>query len=108
VVLISSDLHAASFGSAAEAAGFDVDAVEPSAHMRDQLAVAAGRASIFEGTGESVPLPDASVDAVVCVLLPEPDRQALLDSVAGLADRHGLGDGFQLPYVTRCTRVRLR
>ncbi|GIF41570.1 class I SAM-dependent methyltransferase [Actinoplanes xinjiangensis] len=239
---MSSDLHAASFGSAAEAyqrgrppypaeavawavpprarrvldlgagtgkltralldAGFDVDAVEPSPQMRDQLAVSAGQASIFEGTGESVPLPDASVDAVVCaqawhwvdparavpemarvlrpggtlsliwnvrdhtepwvaalddvlhrhtrdeidtapriggpfgdperaefrwrhtldraelqdmvasrsyvILLSEPDRRALLDSILDLLDRHGLGERFELPYVTRCTRARLR
>jgi SAM-dependent methyltransferase len=239
---MSSDLHAGSFGSAAQAyergrppypaeavawavppparrvldlgagtgkltrallaAGFEVDAVEPSAGMRDQLAVSAGRASIVAGTGESVPLPDASVDAAVCaqawhwvdparavpemarvlrpggtlsliwnvrdhtepwvaalddvlhrhtrqeidtappvggqfgdperaefrwrhtldraglldmvasrsyvILLPGPDRQALLDSVAALADRHGLGDEVELPYVTRCTRARLR
>ncbi|BEL04632.1 class I SAM-dependent methyltransferase [Actinoplanes sichuanensis] len=239
---MSSDLHAASFGSAAAAyergrppypaeavawavpsqarrvldlgagtgkltrallaAGFHVDAVEPSPEMRDQLAVSAGQASIFEGTGENVPLPDASVDAVVCaqawhwvdparavpemarvlrpggtlaliwnirdhtepwvaalddvlhrhtrqeidtappiggpfsepehtefrwrhtlnrtelldmvtsrsyvILLSETDRQALLDGVLALADSHGLGDEFDLPYVTRCTRARLR
>ncbi|MFC4068255.1 class I SAM-dependent methyltransferase [Actinoplanes subglobosus] len=236
------DLHAASFGDAAEAyargrpsypaeavawavpaaarrvldlgagtgkltrvlldAGFQVDAVEPSAQMRDQLAVSAGQASLFEGTGESIPLPDASVDAAVCaqawhwvdparavpevarvlgpggtlaliwnirdhdepwvaalddvlhrhtrqeidtappiggpfeeperaefrwrhplnrdslldmvasrsyvILLPEPQRRALFDSVLGLLDRHGVGDEFEMPYLTRCTRARLR
>ncbi|WP_433788505.1 class I SAM-dependent methyltransferase [Actinoplanes sp. CA-252034] len=239
---MSADLHASSFGIAAEAyergrppypaevvawavppgagrvldlgagtgkltrvlldAGFDVDAVEPSAQMRDRLAVSAGRAHILEGTGERVPLPDASVDAAVCaqawhwvdparvvpemarvlrpggtlsliwnirdhtepwvaalddvlhrhtrqeidtapavggpfgeperaefrwrhtldraalldmvasrsyvILLPDPDRRALLDGVLDLLDRHGLGDQLHMPYVTRCTRVRLR
>jgi SAM-dependent methyltransferase len=182
-------------------AGLDVVAVEPSAPMRDQLAAVAGQAAIFEGTAERVPLPDASVDAVVCaqawhwvdparavpetarVLRPggtlsliwnirdhtepwvarldevmhrhtrqeidtEPEvggpfgdperteirwrhtltRQDLLDMVASrsyvivlsgaerrellgaigdLLDQHGLTGEITLPYVTRCTRVRL-
>nr|GID90494.1 putative methyltransferase [Actinoplanes derwentensis] len=44
-------------------AGLEVVAVEPSAQMRAQIAVGA---EILAGTGEQVPLPDASVDAVVC------------------------------------------
>ncbi|MDI6105671.1 methyltransferase domain-containing protein [Actinoplanes sp. NEAU-A12] len=46
-------------------AGLDVVAVEPSAPMRDHLAAVAGKAKIFEGTAESIPLPDDAVDAVV-------------------------------------------
>jgi hypothetical protein len=42
------------------------------------------------------------------ILLPASDRQALPDSGAGPADRHGLGDEFDLPYITRCARARLR
>ncbi|MEU8662148.1 class I SAM-dependent methyltransferase, partial [Actinoplanes philippinensis] len=161
----------------------------------------AAGASIFEGTGESVPLPDASVDAIVCaqawhwvdparavpemarvlrpggtlsliwnirdhtepwvaalddvlhrhtrqeidtappvgapfseperaefpwrhtlnraalldmvasrsyvILLPETERQALFGSVLTLLDQHDLGDSFEMPYVTRCTRAQL-
>ncbi|HWS35168.1 MAG TPA: methyltransferase domain-containing protein, partial [Actinoplanes sp.] len=44
-------------------AGLEVVAVEPSAEMRAQIAVSA---EILAGTGEQVPLPDASVDAIVC------------------------------------------
>ena len=47
------------------AAGLDVVAVEPSASMRDQLAAVAPRSAVLAGTAESIPLPDASVDAVV-------------------------------------------
>ncbi|SNY45263.1 class I SAM-dependent methyltransferase [Paractinoplanes atraurantiacus] len=46
-------------------ANLDVVAVEPSAAMRDQLAAAVHRAAVFEGSAERIPLPDASVDAVV-------------------------------------------
>jgi SAM-dependent methyltransferase len=182
-------------------AGLDVVAVEPSAPMRDQLAAVAAQAAIFEGTAERIPLPDASVDAVVCaqawhwvdadravpetarvlrpggtlslvwnirdhtepwvarldevmhrhtrqeidtepevgdpfggperteirwrhtltrrdlldmvasrsyvIVLPDAERQELLDDVADLLDQHGLTGEITLPYVTRCTRVRL-
>ncbi|XVU30343.1 class I SAM-dependent methyltransferase [Actinoplanes sp. CA-054009] len=46
-------------------ARLDVVAVEPSAAMRDQLAASVPRAAVFEGSAERIPLPDASVDAVV-------------------------------------------
>lgn len=42
--------------------GLDVVAVEPSEPMRKRIA---GRAEIMEGTAEQIPLPDASVDAVL-------------------------------------------
>jgi SAM-dependent methyltransferase len=43
----------------------DVVAVEPSAGMRDQLARALPEVTLLEGTAESIPLPDDSVDAVL-------------------------------------------
>jgi len=46
-------------------AGLDVVAVEPSTSMRDQLAAAVPQAAVFDGSAEQIPLPDASVDAVV-------------------------------------------
>ena len=182
-------------------AGLDVTAVEPSAQMRDHLAAVAGKARIFEGTAERIPLGEDSVDAVVAaqawhwvdpvravpevarvlrpggtlslvwnvrdhsepwvelldsvlsrhtrqeidtapevgapfgdperteirwrhtlrrqdlldmvasrsyvIVLPEGERQELLGSVVELLDQHGMGDEISLPYVTRCTRVRL-
>lgn len=42
--------------------GLDVVAVEPSEQMRDRLP---GRAQVLAGSAEQVPLPDATVDAVV-------------------------------------------
>ncbi|WP_430785467.1 class I SAM-dependent methyltransferase [Actinoplanes sp. G11-F43] len=45
------------------AAGLTVVAVEPSAEMRSRITV---DAEILAGTGERVPLPDHSVDAIVC------------------------------------------
>jgi ubiquinone/menaquinone biosynthesis C-methylase UbiE len=47
------------------AEGHDVVAVEPDALMRERLAVACPRARVLEGTAEALPLPDASVDAVL-------------------------------------------
>jgi SAM-dependent methyltransferase len=47
------------------AAGLDVVAVEPSEEMRAQLAAAVPGAAVRSGSAESIPLPDASVDAVV-------------------------------------------
>jgi SAM-dependent methyltransferase len=47
------------------AAGLKVTAVEPSQGMREQLAVAVPGATILAGAAERIPLPDASVDAVV-------------------------------------------
>ena len=44
--------------------GARVIAVEPLAEMRDQLAETVPAAEIVEGTAESLPLPEASVDAV--------------------------------------------
>jgi SAM-dependent methyltransferase len=46
-------------------AHLDVVAVEPSASMRDQLAAVVPQAAVFDGSAEQIPLPDASVDAVV-------------------------------------------
>lgn len=42
----------------------EVVAVEPDARMREVLAAACPRATVLEGTGEHIPLPDARVDAV--------------------------------------------
>jgi SAM-dependent methyltransferase len=42
--------------------GLDVVAVEPSEPMRQRIA---GRAEVLDGTAEQIPLPDASVDAVL-------------------------------------------
>jgi SAM-dependent methyltransferase len=45
------------------ALGFDVVAVEPGASMLDQLRTAVPEAGALEGSAESIPLPDGSVDA---------------------------------------------
>jgi MOSC domain-containing protein YiiM/SAM-dependent methyltransferase len=45
--------------------GARVTAVEPIAAMRERLALAAPSATVLEGTAELLPLPNASVDAVV-------------------------------------------
>ena len=45
------------------ALGFDVVAVEPGSAMLDQLRLAVPEAEALEGPAESIPLPDASVDA---------------------------------------------
>jgi SAM-dependent methyltransferase len=47
------------------ARGLDVAAVEPSEGMREQLAAALPDVAVLDGSGESLPLPDASVDLVV-------------------------------------------
>ena len=44
--------------------GARVIAVEPIAEMRDQLAAASPGAELLDGTAESLPLPDESVDAI--------------------------------------------
>jgi SAM-dependent methyltransferase len=44
--------------------GADVTAVDPSAAMRSQFTAAVPGVPIVDGTAESLPLPDASVDAV--------------------------------------------
>jgi SAM-dependent methyltransferase len=46
------------------AAGLDVVAVEPQPQMREKLAAIAGPERVREGVAESIPLPDASVQAV--------------------------------------------
>ncbi|HET9081857.1 MAG TPA: methyltransferase domain-containing protein [Trebonia sp.] len=46
-------------------AGLTVTAVEPSRAMREQLAAAAPGSAVLAGSAEKIPLPDASVDAVV-------------------------------------------
>ena len=48
------------------ALGHRVTAIEPLAGMRKQLAVAAPGATALEGSAESIPLPAASADVVVC------------------------------------------
>jgi SAM-dependent methyltransferase len=45
--------------------GLDVVAVEPSAGMRDQLSRAVPGATVLAGSAEDIPLPAASVDAVL-------------------------------------------
>jgi SAM-dependent methyltransferase len=45
--------------------GLEVIAVEPSRAMREQLAAAVPTARVLGGAAEKIPLPDASVDAVV-------------------------------------------
>jgi SAM-dependent methyltransferase len=45
------------------ALGFEVVAVEPGSPMLDQLRLAVPEAEALEGPAESIPLPDASVDA---------------------------------------------
>lgn len=65
------------------ATGADVIAIEPVARMRAKLAGALTDVKTLEGTAESMPLPDASVDAVVCA-------QAFhwFSTVAALAEIH--------------------
>jgi SAM-dependent methyltransferase len=46
--------------------GARVIAVEPIDEMREQLFAAVPDVEAFDGTAESIPLPDASVDAVTC------------------------------------------
>jgi len=46
--------------------GAQVTAVEPVAEMRAQLSAGLPGVPVLEGTAEALPLPDASVDAVVC------------------------------------------
>jgi SAM-dependent methyltransferase len=48
------------------AAGLDVVAVEPVDGMRAALAGGVGAARALDGRAEAIPLPEASVDAVVC------------------------------------------
>lgn len=48
------------------ATGADVVAVEPVAAMREELTEAFPHVAALEGSAQSIPLPDASVDAVVC------------------------------------------
>ncbi|MER5183946.1 methyltransferase domain-containing protein [Streptomyces sp. NPDC002896] len=45
--------------------GLDVTAVEPSQGMREQLVTAVPQARALDGTAESIPLPDTSMDAVL-------------------------------------------
>lgn len=46
--------------------GGEITAVEPVAGMREQLVRAFPDITVLAGTAESIPLPDGSVDAVVC------------------------------------------
>jgi ubiquinone/menaquinone biosynthesis C-methylase UbiE len=48
-----------------EDAGVDVVAVEPDERMREVLRTRSPRARVLDGVAERIPLPDASVDAVV-------------------------------------------
>lgn len=47
------------------ARGLEVIAVDPSPKMLDQLREAVPEATVHQGTAEDIPLPDASVDAIV-------------------------------------------
>ena len=49
-----------------QARGAEMVAVEPSAGMRAQLSLALPLVTVLAGSAERIPLPDASVDAVVC------------------------------------------
>lgn len=51
---------------ALRAPGREVIAVEPSAGMREQFARVLPDLRVLAGSGESIPLPDASADALVC------------------------------------------
>ncbi|MGW5365183.1 methyltransferase domain-containing protein [Actinopolymorpha pittospori] len=51
---------------ALRAPGREVVAVEPSAGMRERFSQVLPDVTVLEGTGESIPLPDWSVDALVC------------------------------------------
>ncbi|WP_407555359.1 class I SAM-dependent methyltransferase [Streptomyces sp. Pv4-95] len=51
---------------ALRAPGREVVAVEPSVGMREQFSQVLPDVQVLEGAGESIPLPDTSVDAVVC------------------------------------------
>ncbi|MGW3013602.1 class I SAM-dependent methyltransferase [Streptomyces sp. NPDC001219] len=51
---------------ALRAPGRETVAVEPSAGMREHFAQVLPEVRVLEGTGESIPLPDASVDTLVC------------------------------------------
>jgi SAM-dependent methyltransferase len=48
------------------AGGYDVAAVEPLPGLRERLRAAVPDVEVLAGTAEALPLPDASVDAVVC------------------------------------------
>jgi SAM-dependent methyltransferase len=62
-------------------AGAGIVAVEPVAGMRGQLATAVPGVEALDGTAEAIPLPDASVDAVVCA-----QAWHWFDSVAALGE----------------------
>ena len=51
---------------ALRAPGREVVGVEPSAGMREQFARVLPGVRVLDGTGESIPLPDMSADALVC------------------------------------------
>ncbi|MFE2678914.1 class I SAM-dependent methyltransferase [Streptomyces hygroscopicus] len=51
---------------ALRAPGREVVAVEPSAGMRERFSHVLPEVRVLEGTGESLPLPDSSADALVC------------------------------------------
>ncbi|OPC77194.1 SAM-dependent methyltransferase [Embleya scabrispora] len=51
---------------ALRAPGREVVAVEPSIGMREQFSHVLPDMRVLDGTGESIPLPDASVDVLVC------------------------------------------
>jgi SAM-dependent methyltransferase len=51
---------------ALQAPGREVLAVEPSVGMREKFSQVLPDVRVMEGTGESIPLPDSSVDTLVC------------------------------------------
>ncbi|BAI73551.1 methyltransferase (plasmid) [Azospirillum sp. B510] len=54
------------FTAVLERCGGEIVAVEPVAGMRDQLVPAFPGITVLAGNAEAIPLPDGSVDAVVC------------------------------------------
>lgn len=46
--------------------GARVTAVEPVAEMRERISITASTLKVIEGSAEEIPLPDHSVDAVIC------------------------------------------
>jgi ubiquinone/menaquinone biosynthesis C-methylase UbiE len=94
------------------ARGLEVFAVDPSPKMLDQLRAAVPDATISVGTAEDIPLPDASVDAIVVGQAWHwVDQEAALPSVARVLRAGGtLGLVWNLrddrvPWVQRLTTI---
>ncbi|MEU8634955.1 class I SAM-dependent methyltransferase [Amycolatopsis sp. NPDC048633] len=97
------------------AVGADVTAVEPDPAMLAELRGELPDVRALPGRAEAIPLPDASVDAVVALLatragmlvMPEQERTVTLERIrAYLARTPETADGeFTLPMLTRVLRV---